>query len=188
MKYFKKLVGKKCYLSPINVEDAEKYTKWLNDMEVTINLGVPEGMITLENEKEILSRMAKEKECIFGIIDLKTDTLIGNCGLHRINHIHKKATFGIFIGDKKYWNKGYGTEAINLVLDYGFNLLNLNNIELHVFEYNKRAIKCYEKCGFKIMGKRRQDKIIGGKKYDTIWMDILAEEFESVYVKKHLKE
>ena len=188
MKYYKKLVGKKCYLSPINVEDAEKYTEWLNDFEVTINLGLATEIVTLENEKEILAKMAKEKENVFGIIDLKTDSLIGNCGLHGISHIHRTATFGIFIGNKKYWSKGYGTEAAKLTLDYGFNILNLNNIMLGVYEYNKRAIKCYEKCGFKIIGRRRESRILGGKKYDSITMDILAEEFESVYVKKFIKE
>jgi len=189
MKYFKKLVGEKCYLSPVSVEDAEKYTEWLNDMEVLVNLTMISQVVTLEGEREYLNGIAKDTHnCTFGIIDLKTDKLIGNCGLHNINKVNSHAMFGIFIGDKAFWNKGYGYEATRLILDFGFNILNLNNIFLGVYEFNKRAIKCYEKCGFKKIGNHRQCKIISGKKYDVVLMDMLAEEFESPYVKKYFNK
>jgi RimJ/RimL family protein N-acetyltransferase len=74
------------------------------------------------------------------------------------------------------------------MLDYGFNVLNLNNIILKVYSFNIRAIKSYEKVGFKLIGLRRQARIFGNKKYDEIFMDILAEEFESKYIKKILQE
>ncbi|MCD6101589.1 MAG: GNAT family N-acetyltransferase [Candidatus Cloacimonetes bacterium] len=187
MKYFKKLIGNKCYLSPINIEDAEKYTEWLNDLEVSKYLSLSREQITLQKEKEILEDMSKTRAQVFGIIDKKTDNLIGNCSLFSINHPNKRAEFGIFIGDKRYWNKGYGTEATKLILDYGFNILNLNSIMLEVYSFNKRAIKSYEKIGFKTIGKRRQAKIIGGKKYDIFYMDILADEFKSIYIKQLLE-
>ncbi len=188
MKYFKKLIGEKCYLSPISIEDAEQYAEWLNDLEVSKYLLVANQQITLQKEIEILTEMSKNQSQIFGIIDIKSEKLIGNCSLFKINYLNRKAEFGIFIGDKKFWNKGHGTEATKLILDYGFNILNLNNIMLEVFSYNKRAIKSYEKVGFKTIGKRRETLIIGSKKYDEIYMDILASEFESVYVKKVMEE
>ncbi len=188
MKYSKKLIGEVCYLSPIRVEDAQQFTEWLNDLDVTVNLSITAQMISLENEIEYLKNFNKNGEYIFSIIDRKKDKLIGNAGLQDVNLLHRKATFGIFIGDKKYWNKGYGSDATMLILDYGFNLLNLNNILLNVFDYNVRAIKCYEKCGFKKIGQRREDRIIGGKKHNTIFMDILAKEFKSVYVNKKISQ
>jgi len=188
MKYFKKLIGEKCYLSPINLEDAKQYTEWINDLEVTKYLLLICQQITLEKEQEILTNMSKKGAQIFGIIDIQSEQLIGNCSLFKINHLNRKADFGIFIGDKKFWNKGYGTEAAKLILDYGFNILNLNNIMLEVFSYNKRAIKSYEKVGFKTIGKRRETLIIGSKKYDEIFMDILAKDFESVYLKKIMEK
>lgn len=184
MKYFKKIIGDKCYLSPINLEDAEQYTEWLNDLEVSKNLVVFSQPIGLDKEKMILEDMIKRGNQIFAIIDIKTDKLIGNCSLFTIEYKHRKAEFGIFIGDKSYWGKGFGTEATELILDYGFNILNLHNILLKVYNFNNKAIRCYEKAGFHYIGKRRESIIIGGRKYDEIYMDILSNEFKSIYVKK----
>jgi RimJ/RimL family protein N-acetyltransferase len=177
MKYFKKLIGKKCYLSPINIDDAEKYTEWLNDLEVSKYLAFSRRQLTVDREREVLDEWSKKEAQVFGIIDKQTDKLIGNCGLFNTDHTNRRAEFGIFIGDKSYWGKGYGTEASILILDYGFNILNLHNIMLEVFSFNTRAIRSYEHIGFKIIGRRRESKIICGKKYDIIYMDILADEF-----------
>jgi RimJ/RimL family protein N-acetyltransferase len=187
MKYFKKLIGEKCYLSPIRIEDAEQYCEWINDMGVAKFMVFSTQQIGITKEKAILEDMIKRGAQIFAIIDKEKDELIGNCSLFDIDHLHRKAEFGIFIGDKNYWGKGYGTEATKLLLDYGFNILNLNNIMLRVYSYNKRGIRSYEKCDFKVIGSRREVKIIGGKKYDEIYMDILASEFKSVYVNRILE-
>ncbi len=187
MKYYKKLVGKKCYLSPINVEDADQYCVWLNDLEVSSNLLTFGQQLSLEREKVILQDMIKNNAQIFAIIDADSDKLIGNCSIFRISERNRKAEVGIFIGDKEYWDKGYGTEALSLLIDYGFNVLNLNNIMLEVFSYNKRAIHSYKKVGFKEIGRRREAIIFAGEKHDEIYMDILASEFESIYIKKFMK-
>jgi RimJ/RimL family protein N-acetyltransferase len=189
MSYYKKLVGEKCYLSPPCIEDAEKWTEWDNDLEVTIPLG-PEAYtpLSLDRVREGISKLIEKQSHIFSIIDLKTNKLIGRCLLFDVDQINRKATFGIDIGDKAYWDQGYGKDATNLTLDYGFNLLNLHNIMLGVFSYNQRAISCYKKVGFKEIGRRRESRFVAGKWYDGIWMDILADEFKSVYVKRFLKE
>ena len=111
------------------------------------------------------------------------DKMIGTVSLEDINHINRCATLGIFIGDKDFRGKGYGTEAIKLVLEYGFKYLNLKNVKLDLMEFNERALKCYKKCGFKEYGRRRNCKFINGKYYDSIAMDILAEEFKESYIK-----
>lgn len=189
MTYYKKLVGDKCYLSPPCLEDAEKWTEWDNDMEVTIPMGEESYTpYSVEKTRELIGNVIKKQDHFFSIIDLKTEKPIGRCMLFAMDQVDKRAMFGIAIGDKAYWNKGYGREATQLILDYGFNLLNLHNIMLGVYSFNKRAIGCYKKIGFKEIGKRRQARIIGGKKYDVILMDILANEFESVYVKRFLKD
>ena len=77
-------------------------------------------------------------------------------------------------------NRGYGTDAIETILKYAFNKMNLHKIELRVYEFNKRALKCYEKCGFKIEGVMREDLFRDGKYHNTIFMSILRSEFHEI--------
>ena len=189
MKYFKKLVGDNIYLSPKSVDEEiiEKFTEWLNDFEVTDYIGRSAQILTLEDERKWFANSREDAQTFF-IIRAEDDEVIGTVGLHSIDSIRRTATLGIFIGDKSGRNKGYGTEAIRLILDYGFNYLNLNNINLHVFEFNQRAIACYKKCGFKEYGRRRKCYFLNGKYYDDVEMDILAEEFKEEYIRnKNIK-
>ena len=115
------------------------------------------------------------------IINLKeNDELIGNCSFTEIDLIHRNAMLGIFIGDEKNRGNGYGKEAIKLLLEYGFNNLNLNNIMLNVYEFNKGAIKVYESLGFKKFGTRHKSYYFKGKFYDEIQMEILKEEYNEI--------
>lgn len=183
MKYFKKLVGENIYLSPINVEDKELYVKWLNDFSVTDGLG---GSCKLENlitEQEWIQESLKKKENQFAIVKLENEELIGGCGFHEVDHIKRIGTLGIFIGEEQNRGKGYGKEALNLLLEFGFQYLNLNNIMLHVFSFNERAIHCYKKIGFQEIGRRRQSNFLNGTYYDTIYMDMLKSEFKGNYIK-----
>lgn len=174
MKYFKKLVGEKVYLSPMNIEDAEIYTKWLNDFNVTNGLGNSNLILSVEDEKEWIKENSNKYQ--FAIVRLEDDKLIGNCSIHEIDQLRQCAEVGLFIGDEENRNKGYGKEVLNLLLNYGFDYLNLNNIMLKVFSFNERAINCYKKVGFKEIGRRRQSYYLKGKFYDTVYMDILREE------------
>lgn len=151
-------------------------------MEVAIGVTFAQSLITPEQEKEIFEKLARA-EYTFAIVDLKTDELIGNIGFPKIDYINRTAELGIFIGNKEYWGKGYGVEAIELLLDFGFNILNLHNISLKVFSYNKPAIRCYKKVGFKEAGRLREAKQIAGQKYDDVFMDILATEYKSKFIK-----
>jgi len=177
--YFKKMVGQKCFLSPIDENDAEKFTEWLNDLEVTVNLQLYQRAINVESEKTFLSNLSKDHN--YSIIDIKTNRLIGNCGFFGIDNLNQTAEAGIFIGNKEYWNKGYGTEALMLLLDYGFKALNLYNIELRVYGFNDRAIRSYEKAGFKQIGTRRKALYRNMERHDIVFMDILADEFYEKY-------
>ena len=173
--YFKKLIGKKCYLSPIDVNDAPIYTAWLNDSEVNANLTLASSVISLEAEKEFLQKIAAEHN--YAIVDIGTDSLIGNAGLHSVNYLHRNAEIGIFIGDKSCWGKGFGTEALSLLIDYAYKVLNLHNIFLKTYAFNKRAIRCYEKIGFKKIGEIREAHVYGGKAHNIVLMDILPSDF-----------
>ena len=177
--YFRKMIGKKCYLSPIDLDDAEKYAEWLNDLELTTNLAIHHSVINAETEKSLLEKISKEHN--YAIIDIKTDKLIGTCGFVKIDHLNQTAEAGIFIGDKQFWGKGYGTESLQLLLDYGFQVLNLHNVMIRVFSFNERAISSYKKIGFKTIGKRREALKRGDKTFDIVSMDILYKEFYKIF-------
>ena len=182
MKYFKKLVGDRIYLSPRNSEDVEKFTEWLNDFKTTDYTGRSGILTTLDGERKYLEENSNP-EATFVIVTLEDNKMIGTVSLEDINWINRTATLGIFIGDKEFRSKGYGTEAIRLILEYGFKYMNLYNIKLDLMEFNERALKCYKKCGFKEYGRRRKCKFINGKYYDSISMDILADEFTGDFIK-----
>lgn len=185
--YFKKLIGSKVYLSPIDKNDYSKYTEWVNDMEVGLGMIFASKLIDEETEKSVLERLSKS-EFNFAIIDAEKNQAIGNIGFPIIDYINHSGEVGIFIGNKNYWGNGYGTEALSLLLDFGFNILNLNSIHLRVYSYNNPAMKCYHKVGFKEAGRLREAKIIAGSKYDKVFMDILANEFKSPYIESVLQK
>ena len=178
MKYFEKIKGDRLYLSPMNLEDAEIYTKWMNDKEVTENLGGYSTMVTLESEKNWIQSNSSDYN--FAIVLKETDELIGNVSLINVNHINQTATLGIFIGEKEKRCKGYGRESIKLILNYGFNTLNLNNIMLTVYSFNERAIKTYKKIGFKTFGVRKNSVYRDNLVYDTVYMEIMKDEFNEI--------
>jgi RimJ/RimL family protein N-acetyltransferase len=183
MPHYRKLVGEQCYLSPVSAEDAELWAAWDNDLSVTIPLG-DEAYTEygLERERDAVASVIGRQDHFFSIVTCDTDEVIGRVLLFNLNPTDRCAMLGIVIGEKAYWGQGYGQEAVRLMLDYAFNLLNLHSIMLGVFAFNERAIACYQKVGFREIGRRRQARIIGGHAYDEVLMDILASEFESFCV------
>lgn len=176
MKYFEKVPGERIYLSPVCMEDKELYTKWINDARVSDNLGASATLYGIEKETQFLEDMIKTGFG-FAVILREDDRIIGNISLFDINHVHRNAQCGLVIGDEQDRGKGYGTEALRLLVKYGFETLNLNNIMLKVFEFNKIAIACYEKVGFKIVGSRRKAYFVRGDYHNEIFMDILPDDF-----------
>lgn len=177
MSGIRKVSGSHVYLAPMAVEDAPLYVRWLNDPEIAVYLNAFSVTIGLEREQEFLAQSLREQRPEFGIRLVADDRLIGNCGIVNIDQVNRKAEIGIFIGERDLLGQGYGREAVMLLLDYGFNILNLNNIYLRPYSFNTRAIRCYEACGFKQAGRLREAKIINGEKYDELLLDILASEF-----------
>ena len=172
MKYFKKLVGENVYLSPVNILDAEKYVKWLNDANITQYLSIHNRMVNLYGEEEFLKNEANN-EFMFAIIRSSDDELLGNVGLSHIDYKSGTADFGIFIGEKENLSKGYGSESIKLVLDFAFKELRLHNVMLGVYDFNERAQKAYKKCGFKEFGRRHEARFFNGEYHDVIYMEAI---------------
>lgn len=178
MENLRKLIGEICYLSPIDNREAEKVAKWSNDIDIAIRTGDISDMITYEIQKSYLEGMNSSRGYGFYIVRKEDDEVIGIGRLMRINFINRNAIMGMFIGEKSDRNRGIGTEATKLLLDFGFNILNLRNIMIETFSFNEAAIKACKKCGFKEIGRRRKSIIYGKHEYDEVFMDMLSEEFE----------
>jgi RimJ/RimL family protein N-acetyltransferase len=180
MPYQKTLAGERCYLSPCTHEDALKWAQWFNDLDVTLPLG-DEAYRPLGEERasRAISEIGDRQEPIFTIVDLGSDCAIGRGMLFSVDAVNRSCMLGIAIGEKDYWGKGYGQEAVVLLLDYAFNLLNLHSVMLGVFAFNERAITCYRKVGFREIGRRREARFVGGKAHGAILMDMLEDEFRA---------
>lgn len=172
MKYFKKLEGEKVYISPMNSEDAEVFTKWLNNPKITQYLTIHNSLVSLPGEKEYIDAFTNQ-EFHLSIIKKENDELIGNIALERIDYKNGTAELGIFIGEEENLGKGYGSEAIKLLTNYGFNELRLHTIYLTVLDINPRAKAAYTKCGFVECGRRHEALYRNGKYIDLIYMELI---------------
>jgi len=178
MAYYKKLLGDRIYLSPMCIEDADKYVEWFCDFKTTDGIRKSGNVMTVEAEKAWIQKTLESCDLQFAIVNKETNELIGNCGYPKISRQDRTAEVGIFIGEEENRSKGYGTEALKLLLDYGFNYLNLHSIMLCVMSFNERAIACYKKVGFKEYGRRTESYFYDGKYYDEIKMEILDRDFK----------
>lgn len=127
-------------------------------------------------EQELIGE--NNRSFFFLIRTLDDDRVIGDIGLGGIQYSHGDAYTGLGIGEREFWNRGYGTEAMKLVLGYAFEELNLHRVSLNVFDYNGRAIRSYEKAGFVVEGRVREFLHRNGRRFDLIYMGILREEWE----------
>jgi RimJ/RimL family protein N-acetyltransferase len=116
----------------------------------------------------------------FAIRTLADDRLIGLIGLYTIFQPHREAFMGIQIGERDYWGKGYGTDALRVLLRFGFEELNLQRVSLSVLEGNERAMRSYEKCGFRYEGRERQTWAYDGRRWDEIYMGLVREEWRAM--------
>ncbi|MFZ6026225.1 MAG: GNAT family N-acetyltransferase [Chloroflexota bacterium] len=128
-------------------------------------------------EKDLEKEATEPGFCIRTVAD---DKLIGFVSAWGLNWQHGDTFLGIGIGEEDFWGKGYGTEALRLFLGYVFREMNLRRVSLNVFGYNPRAIRSYEKCGFKIEGRLREAILKEGKRWDVVFMGILREEWEQL--------
>jgi len=173
------LIGSRVYLRPLEREDAKQCQEWFNHPEITRTLLIYRPLNQRAEEEFIDKALQSDHDLVLGIVLKDGNRFIGGTGLHQIDFKNRHAGFGIAVGEKAEWGKGYGTEATRLIVQHAFETLNLNRVWLHVYEYNERGIRVYTKLGFKKEGVLRQDTYREGRYWDTIAMAILREEWDS---------
>ena len=168
--------GERTQLRRIERTDIPTFVRWFSDPAVREFLLINRPISLVEEESWFEAQLRDQSSEIFAIETLD-GTHIGNIGLHDINWVHRRAEMGIVIGEKEYWGRGFGSDAICALLAFAFNEMNLHRIYLQVYEDNERAIQAYKKCGFKLEGTLREAIFRKGTYYDEHIMAVLRSEF-----------
>ena len=172
--------GNLVYLRALEPEDIEHCLRWYNDPLITQYIDASALPISRHSQTEYMDRLRKDdKTIVLAICREENDLHIGNIGFHQISHVDRRAELGITIGERTLHRKGYGTDAIQVMLRYGFESLNLRRIFLRVVTSNEPAIRCYEKLGFQQEGMLRQHAYRDGVYQDEILMAMLRSEWAS---------
>jgi RimJ/RimL family protein N-acetyltransferase len=167
--------GKKINLRVLEEKDLERSLMWLKDP--SINMYLSSNFRDYDKEKELKwfeFIQNSNNDVVFAIEEKDSGLHIGNCSLDKIDWERKSCEMGIVIGDKSNWNKGFGSEAVKTVTDFAFQKLYLQSVRLNVYKYNRRAIRVYKKCGFKLKGIERRNHFYNGKYWDTLIMELKA--------------
>ena len=170
------------FLRPSERGDVPHFVRWFNDAEVLHNLAMHAPMSDAA-ETAWFDRMlaAQGSSDYHFVICLLADARpIGTIGLHGLDLQNGIAEFGIAIGEKGEWNKGYGTDALRAICDFGFGELRLERIGLHVYAGNDRARRSYEKAGFTFEGTLRRAHFGRGTPVDVHVMSLLTDEWAAL--------
>lgn len=177
------LQGEKVYLRPVEREDIELYYASLSNEEMVRMTGL-QGFFTKSMLEGYVERISGDKSrADFIFCSQETDEPLGDVVLNSIDRGNRCSNMRVAMFNQEQFGKGYGSEAIRLLLDYGFGRLNLHRVELEVYAYNERAIRAYEKLGFKREGIRRDGWFFDHKYHDCISMGILEDEYRELYKK-----
>ncbi|NQV00745.1 MAG: GNAT family N-acetyltransferase [Parcubacteria group bacterium] len=171
------LKGRKSVLRPLNKEtDLQSCLRWINDQDVIqyVSAYLPSST---QDEEEWFNNLQKRKEDIVLGIETLVGEFIGVTGLHNINWKDRTASHGVIVGEKKYWGRGYGTDANMVLLDYAFNTLNLRRIYSSVIAFNERSLQYHLTCGYQIEGVQRKQAYKKGKYWDVIFLGVFEEEW-----------
>ena len=175
------IYGKNIRFRAQEKSDIPQWVEWLNDPEVIKGLLQPHPL-GLEDEniwfEAMMKRPMEEHIIVIEMKDAKGWHIIGNIGFDHVDWLNASAECGIFIGNKTYWDKGFGTDAMLLMLKHGFESLNLHRIWLRVHATNERAIRCYEKVGFVHEGAFREAEFKFGKFINVNIMSVLRTEWK----------
>ena len=157
------------------------FSRWSRDSEYWRLMALePSQPYSVKTSKEWLEKERKKAApdlYVFMIKSLMDDRLIGEISLDGIQWHHGDTFVGISIGEREYWNRGYGTDAMRVILRYAFEELNLYRVTLNVFEYNSRAIRSYEKVGFRFEGREKEFLQRDGRRWDLLYMGLLRSEW-----------
>jgi len=179
--------GERVRLRRVERSDLPRYVEWLNDPDVREHLALVHPIGLSGEEQWFEATLRTEPACQPFAVDVRGSDLqpeavseawvhIGSAGFHEVDWRNRAAELGLAVGRKDLWGRGFGTETVRVLARWGFQELNLNRVQLRVYEDNPRAIRAYEKAGFRLEGRMRQSRFHNGRYYDTLVMGLLRDE------------
>jgi diamine N-acetyltransferase len=175
------LTSQRIYLRPFEKDDLSVLRTWSNDVEIRALTGEVTPMSSAAADRYYERLTADDTRIWFAVVLRENDRMIGETGLLRIFYPWRTADLSIIIGDKFCWRKGYGTEAIQLIMDYAFGALALHRLSIGVVGFNQHALQFYEKAGFKREGIQRDGYFHNHQFSDFVMMSILEDEFRTLH-------
>lgn len=177
------LIGKKVYLRPLEIEDVnQEYLQWVNDARVTLGRIEIHFPVTKEKQLEyVKSILNRNDHAFFAIVEKGTDKFIGTAKMGPINWVHRFTEHAIMIGDTTTWNKGYGGEVIQILLEYGFRVLNMHKIYAGVSAANPASLRKNERVGYKVEAVFKNKFFTNGKYVDHVVMSMSNDEYFALY-------
>jgi RimJ/RimL family protein N-acetyltransferase len=176
------LRGKRIRLTAVNKDDLPVFADWHEDAGFSrLSDSRPAAPKSVAQWTAYWEEQQKAHDgFLFAIREVEKDSLIGFVELDGIQWNHQNAWLGIALGDRAYWGKGYGREAMELILKFAFHELNLHRVQLDVFGYNERAISLYRKLGFVQEGVFREYLSRDGRRYDMLLFGLLRHEWQQI--------
>jgi diamine N-acetyltransferase len=168
--------GKSVQLVPLREEFRSALFEWINERDEVLSNSAYRPVHRSQHDQWFDAIQTRADVTIFGITTLAEGRLVGSCQLHNISQVHRTAELQVRIGDTAARGKGHGREALRLLLDFGFDDLNLHRIYLHVLADNARAHALYLSLGFVEEGRLREAVFIDGARQDVFVMGILRSE------------
>jgi RimJ/RimL family protein N-acetyltransferase len=169
------LKGKKVSLRPLGLQDVPFLLRWVND-PINRQYIIRYTPVREKEEREWVEGSGKNNSSVTLGITVK-GKLIGSLGFHEINWKDRNADIGIMIGDSRYREKGYGSDAARTLVEYGFNTLNLHKLVWKAVAFNDRSVNCAKKCGFSEEGRLREFVFKNGQYFDEVILSVLREEW-----------
>jgi diamine N-acetyltransferase len=182
------LIGERVYLRPLETSDLALLRQWANDPDIRALTGEVLPM-SQAGADEFLERVRTERDRVWLVVVVKeTGQVIGEAGLLRMFHAWRTTDLTLIVGDKAAQGRGYGTEAIVLLLDYAFGHLNFHRVAVGVVGFNDRALRFYEKVGFRREGIQRDGYYWQHRYHDFVMMSLLEDEFRAVVRRREVAQ
>jgi RimJ/RimL family protein N-acetyltransferase len=172
------IVGDRVRLRAVERGDIPAFLRWFNDPEVRGYLSMVWPISAAQEERWFEGHLGDDSNRVFAI-ETSEGIHIGNIGLHGLDWKNRSARTGIVVGEKGYWNQGYGSDALRVLLRFACEELNLHRVSLRVFDFNRRGVRCYEKVGFRHEARLRRNHFTQGRYVDELVMGILQEEWRA---------